>query len=304
MTQELVDYSRTANDDWAGLAQALKAAEKVGIGRYCVNDKSPGGRGIGPDEYEAMTAAGIEVFFYWESSEGWMLGGETAGMSAALNAQTNLNLLFPPTVKVPVYFAADYDFSPEQQPLIDDCLRGCAKVLGADRVGIYGGFYVVRRCAENGTAKWFTQTSAWSRDIHGNLLWFDGNHLEQYDYNHIIHGTNCDDVRAMQANYGQVSKFLKPSKPPKYAEKKPIPGPTKTQTYGGKAFVRAVGGLTLAKDTAPLQYASPTATATARPYVAGRKITPQYATVGTDGHMWIVEKNGSRWPFSAFVEGQ
>lgn len=91
---------------------------------------------------------------------------------------------------------------------------------------------------------------------------------------------------------------------PVYAEKKPVPGPVVTQMYGGKPFVRTTGSLTLAKDCAPLQYASPTATPTSRPYDAGRKISPVYSTIGDDLLMWIVEKNGSRWPLSAFKEGQ
>src|SRR4030095_15074420 len=92
--------------------------------------------------------------------------------------------------------------------------------------------------------------------------------------------------------------------PPKYATKQPIPGPVVTQLYGGKPFVRSTGSLTLAADTAPLQYATPTATPTSAPYLAGRKISPAYSTIGDDGKSWIVEKSGNRFPLSAFKEGQ
>jgi hypothetical protein len=92
-------------------------------------------------------------------------------------------------------------------------------------------------------------------------------------------------------------------KPPKYAPKNPLPGPVVSQVYGGKVFVRATGGLTLAETTAPLQWASPTAKATAPAYAKGRKVAPAYSTLGDDGEVWIVEKNGQRWRFSSFVEG-
>lgn len=88
-----------------------------------------------------------------------------------------------------------------------------------------------------------------------------------------------------------------------YATKQPIPGPVVTQIYGAKPFVRTTGSLTLAEDTQPLQYATPTATPTSGPYEKGRKISPVYSTIGDDGLMWIVEKSGNRWPLSCFVEG-
>ena len=198
---EGADFSSAVNSNWDALATSLLASGKKFVWRYAVNDKSPSGRGITAAEYKAYVSAGLEVGLYWESTEGWMTGGKAAGISAAQNAQANLVAAgMPPTI--PVYFAADFDATPAQQAQIDDCLKGAASVLGANRVGIYGGFYVVQRCSQNKSAAWFCQTSAWSGG-----QWFSGNHLEQYGYNHIIGGVNCDDVRAKQANYGQASKF-------------------------------------------------------------------------------------------------
>ena len=210
-----VDYSRTVNGDWATLAGALKANGKRFAWRYAVNDLAPSGRGISAAEYAALRAAGIDVGVYWESTEGWMLGGFAAGQAAAKNAQQNIVAAgMPPTI--PVYFAADFDATPAQQAPIDDCLKGAASVLGANRVGIYGGFWIVSRCAQNKTAAWFAQTSAWSGG-----QWFSGNHLEQYGYNTYFAGTNCDLVRAKQDNYGQASTFQGGSPVPT-----PKPAPT------------------------------------------------------------------------------
>lgn len=195
---EGVDYSRTAGPNSPSVA-SLKARGLAFVGRYAVNDHSPNGRGITADEYQRMTAGGIEVFLYWESSEGWMLGGNNAGIAAAVNAQQNINAAGMPS-KTPVYFACDFDAAPSDQPALDDCLRGCAEVLGPERVGFYAGYYPLLRAKQNGTARFFCQTLAWSG---GRLL--DGVHLYQYGFNVYIDGTNCDLVRAYQPNYGQAS---------------------------------------------------------------------------------------------------
>lgn len=195
---EGVDYSRTANSDWVALAATLKANGKKFVGRYAVNDQSPTGRGITASEYAAMVAAGIDVYLYWESSEGWMLDGYAAGAQAAVNAQQNINRAGMPH-DTPVYFACDFDAAPSQQWAIDKCLEGAASVLGFDRVGIYGGYHVIHRCHENGTAKWFSQTSAWS----GGML-HPAAHIYQYEYNQYFAGTNCDLNRAYAENFGQA----------------------------------------------------------------------------------------------------
>lgn len=214
MTEILgVDYSATASADWDGLAAVLKNSGRQFVGRYAVNDKSPGGRGIAAAEYQAMTAAGIDVFLYWESSEGWMTGGFAAGVVAAVNAQNNITSAGMPH-GTPVYFACDFDAAPEDQAAIDDCLRGCASVLGFERVGLYAGYHVLKRSMQNGTARWFCQTSAWS----GGMV-LGGIHLYQYAYNQYFAGTNCDLVRAYQEDFGQARKHTDAPPPPpiKYA---------------------------------------------------------------------------------------
>jgi hypothetical protein len=91
---------------------------------------------------------------------------------------------------------------------------------------------------------------------------------------------------------------------PTYAEKKPIPGPVVSQTRGKNEYIRATGALTLAKATAPLQYASPTARPTGKAYAVGRKVNPAYSCIGDDGELWVIERSGGRFPFKAFEEGQ
>lgn len=196
-----VDYSTTAHAGSPSVA-ALKAAGKKFVGAYAVNDKQPSGRGITRARYEEFAAAGIDVFLYWESSASWMQAGYQAGVVAANNAQANIIANGMPET-MPVYFACDWDATPEDQAAIDACLLGCASVLGHERVGLYAGYWPLMRAKQNGRARWFCQTYAWSG---GNVL--DGIHLYQYDnYGNTIDGTDVDFVVAYQENYGQASKF-------------------------------------------------------------------------------------------------
>jgi hypothetical protein len=144
MTLELVDFSATASSDWPALAQALKANGKVGVGRYCVSDLSPNGRGIGSAEYAAYSAAGLEVFLFWEGQAQWMLGGYAAGVSAAQNAQANILAAGMPSTQ-PVIFAHDIDPDPSQWAAIDACFNGIASVVGWERAGGYGTLRALAR---------------------------------------------------------------------------------------------------------------------------------------------------------------
>lgn len=199
-----VDYSSTANGDWATLAAAIKSKEKIFAIRYAVKDKSPSGRGITAPEYHALTAAGLEVPIFWEGSASWMLGGYNAGVSAAHDFQTNIVSAEMPSV-MPGIFAHDLDPTPDHFPAIDACLNGLASVIGWPRVGAYGGWELINYLAQGGTVKLLCQTSAWEygRGRHPAAT------LYQYEYNDIIAGTNCDNVLALQPNYGQASLYVK-----------------------------------------------------------------------------------------------
>jgi hypothetical protein len=189
---EGVDYSSGAPG-----SAALLAAGKHFVVRYLARDW----RGITPQERAELESGGIDIAVVYESTEQRPLDGREAGASDARFAQDVLvGVGLPP--EMPIYFAADWDFSEDQQLAIDDYLRGCADSIGSDRVGIYGGYHVIGRCHANGTARWFWQTSAWS----GGLLqpWA---HLYQYAYNVWINGTNCDACQALQDTYGQASTF-------------------------------------------------------------------------------------------------
>lgn len=210
---EGVDYS------WARPGGAtLKNAGKAFAVRYLYPD-GQGGKGLDASELADLQGNGIEVPVVYESYAGRAKEGHDAGVADAKTAQDALSSLGLPT-GMPIYFAVDFDATPDDQVAIDDYLRGAASVITLDRVGIYGGYYPVKRAHDNGTAKWFWQTYAWSGG-----QWFPGNHLEQYENGQNLNGA-VDLCRSKQDNYGQPSKFGGFTPPPT-----PAPAPSGNSTY-------------------------------------------------------------------------
>lgn len=221
---EGVDYS------WARPGgSALKSAGKQFAVRYLYPD-GQGGKGLDASELQDLQAHGIEVPVVYESYAARAKEGRSAGHVDAETAQSALEAVGLPK-NMPIYFAVDYDAPESDQNAIDEYLRGCAEVIGADRVGVYAGYWIVKRCSENKTAKWLWQTYAWS----GNN-WFPGNHIEQYNNGQNINGS-VDLDRSKKDNYGQPSQFggVAPAPTPE-----PAPAP---QPQGGTYTV--VSGDTL-----------------------------------------------------------
>lgn len=296
VTIEGVDYSRTPNANWSALAAALRANGKRFVGRYAVSDKSPNGRGITRAEYQAMTAAGIEVFVYWEAQTSWMLGGYDAGARAAENALVNLREAGMPR-DMPVYYSHDIEPAAVHFDEVDACLRGAASVVGFDAVGLYGGYGIIQHVADvSHTAPWFCQTYAWSGSrVH------PASHLYQYDnYDNYIAGTDVDLVRALKTEYGQASSFINrpttstttTAPPPVYPTKR-IPAPDTLLAQGHELTknetirFRCIDN-TLFR-TAPSMNA-PAAVKT--PAAVGKTYTMPYKTI-VDGVTWYVSNAGS-----------
>lgn len=299
---EGVDYSSTNGANWGALAAALKAEGKSFVGRYAVTDKSPGGRGITAAEYQAMKAAGIEVFVYWEAQTSWMLGGWQAGVNAANNAVANLRAAGLP-LDMPVYYSHDIEPDPSHYDEVDQCLRGAASVVGFDAVGLYGGYGIIEHVADvSHTAPWFCQTYAWSGGrLHPKA------HLHQYNnYGNYINGTDVDLVAALQPHYGQASDFDGTEPPPPPPPPKPvhpdkrIPGPDKISAQGHPLKhtkpnrFRAIQGGHF--KTAP-SLDAPDGTPT--PYKAGRVYTFDYETVN---EKWLFARSGSWAPKQNFEQ--
>lgn len=218
MAKELLDYS------WARPGgAAIKNAGRIGVVRYLFED-GQGGKGLDAGELADLLANGLEIVLVYEAYARSPLEGRGTGVAHAQAAQREINRLGLPK-NSPVYFAVDWDANANEQGAIDEYLRGCADVLGADRIGVYGSYAVMDRCMANGTAKFFWQTYAWSG---GRVR--EGIHLYQYLNGQDINGA-VDFNRTSLDNYGQVSKAGQITAP-----SQPAPQPAAT---GGTYTVRS-----------------------------------------------------------------
>lgn len=198
--------------DYAGGRPGGAAIWAAGY-RFVVRYLTPGGTGLPGKlltqaEYADLLAHGIAIVCNWETTATRMRGGAAAGQADAQSALAVMNSLGHPADR-PVYFSADWDATPADQVPIDAYLNAAAAVLGGSRVGVYGGYYVVKRCLDNGTARWAWQTGAWSPSAPAS----EKPDLHQIDprahiYQRVnstatVAGVACDVNEALQADFGQ-----------------------------------------------------------------------------------------------------
>lgn len=193
---ECVDYS-SSRPSPAGLV----AARKHSAGRYI----GPGtaSKHLTAGERAALHAAGLSIFLLIEGAAGDAAQGYNLGAAHAQQARNAAAGLGAPS-SCALYFAVDFNVTAAGWPPVAAYLRGAASIVGADRVGIYGGYRAVTWAARDGVAAWFFQTYAWS-DIDGDHVpdWFARNHIEQYRNGQIVAGGTVDLCRSITANFGQ-----------------------------------------------------------------------------------------------------
>lgn len=209
---EGVDYSY-ARPSISG----LKSAGKHFAVRY-ITPPGNGNKGISQAEFDALHKEGIEVVAVWEGAAGDMKKGHAQGVADAKAAEAGLKAIVGLNDNLPVYFGCDWDATPGDQTAINAYLDGAASVLGLDRVGIYGGYYPVKRAKDAKKATWLWQTYAWSG---GQVL--AGIHLYQYKNGVALANGTVDLCRALQTEYGQHG-VVKPTPAPAPAVK-PAPAP-------------------------------------------------------------------------------
>lgn len=188
---------------------AIRGAGARFVCRYISQDwaNDSSGKNLLPGECAGLLTAGLSIVVVVEEGAGWMLYGTAAGVAAARHADAVTKALGMPGI--PVYFAADFDAAPLQQPAIHSCLDGAASVLGRNRVGVYGGYYVVKRALNAGKATYAWQTIAWSGG-----QWDTRAHIRQ-GHAVTIGGASCDWDTSTRPDYGQ---WPRPAAPPAPAQ--------------------------------------------------------------------------------------
>lgn len=193
--------------DYAGSFPGVAPLESAGgtfVGRYAAFDHP---RGIQLGEVEALTAANMDIISYYEESETWIQGGYGAGQRAGTVARQVWASVGQHT-DVPLFLAADFDFTPEQVGPISQALDGLASVIGRQNTGIYGGVVPVHLMRSIGKAAYGVQAGAWryrasSVGVTDPYGWSPLAQVRQDAYNLYINGTQADHLTALAGDFGQ-----------------------------------------------------------------------------------------------------
>lgn len=171
--------------------RGLHAAGVRFVARYL--SPEPNSKNLRRSEVRAYHRAGIRIVTVWESTATRALAGKVAGENDARQARNQLRALGAPADAV-VFFAVDFEDKTEP---VGDYFRGAAHVLGLHRVGVYGGFDVVKRLFNAGLVTHAWQTYAWSGGA-----WDHRAMLRQFSNDHTIAGVSCDFDRAVGPHFG------------------------------------------------------------------------------------------------------
>jgi hypothetical protein len=192
--QQGVDYS-SARPSPSGLA-----ADGYGfVARYLSREPNP--KNISAGEIGPLHAAGLGVVLVFEENADDALGGYAAGVSDAHAAASMAASAGQPSDR-PIYFAVDFDAQPSQEGTIDAYFDGVASVIGRDRTGAYGGYYLINRLFNGGKITWGWQAFAWS---YGN--WDARAQLRQVSNDQQVAGGDVDLDTAMVDDFGQWGGF-------------------------------------------------------------------------------------------------
>jgi peptidoglycan hydrolase-like protein with peptidoglycan-binding domain len=161
------------------------------------------------DEADLLSDAGLDLCVVWETLADRALAGRDGGVADAHKAAGQAKECGMPDGR-PIYFAVDYDAPDQDKPTIAAYLAGAASVLGgANRVGVYGGYWVVAYCLDHNAADFAWQTLAWSggrRDPRAQLY--------QHTNGVMIGGISCDLDSAYATDFGQWRSTILPPPPP------------------------------------------------------------------------------------------
>jgi len=203
MVRAGVDYS-TRPPDWNAFARELLERDRTFVGRYL----SSRVKGATLEEIAAMRAAGIDMFFWWETTETRAMVGKSAGAADAKSALAFLRKLGAPET-TPVYYTVDTDTTGLS---VRDYFEGIAQVVPLRQIGAYGGYRVIKYLFDHGLVTYGAQTEAWSY-LDGRWptppRWDPRAQLRQWTVHKgpaapvTVCGVVCDGLEAMAPDFGQ-----------------------------------------------------------------------------------------------------
>ncbi|UGC97997.1 DUF1906 domain-containing protein [Rhodococcus phage P19] len=178
----------------------------------------PGKQLLGGEASDLLNAD-IGIVSNWETWADRMGEGRDAGYSDVRKAW-DYHKSIGGTDTAAIYFSADWDATEQDSVRIHEYLQQCINYLGIERVGIYGGYHVVKRARDTFPGLKVWQTLAWSG---GNVL-DDIELLQRIGFVNVA-GVQCD-----------VNELRKPGKVGAWQDSNQ-PEPEKENTVGIESLV-------------------------------------------------------------------
>lgn len=155
-------------------------------------------KGLSRAEHDERVNAGIAVPFIYEQDGKELLGGSLMGAKIAQDAEGHRNREGLPAK--PIYFNVDFAADPSQYATILAALDAIAGEIGFDRVGLYGGYGIIKAAFDAGKIKYGMQTYGWSVS-NGVVQWDPRAQLRQWANGQW--GNTVDFQYAMADDFGQ-----------------------------------------------------------------------------------------------------
>jgi hypothetical protein len=164
------------------------------VARY-LSGAPASGKDLTASEMQSLEAGGLDIVLTWETDGTDCQNGMSAGVSDAQAAEAEVESIGAPTNR-PIYFAVDFDADSSDASACNAYFQGVASVIGLNRTGVYGGYYIVNELMSGGLATWGWQTYAWS-----NGQWDSAAQLRQTDDG--VDNDELDADEGMVADFGQ-----------------------------------------------------------------------------------------------------
>jgi hypothetical protein len=200
-------------------AAQIRAGGFTFVVRYLENGLGPGRANLTGAEYMDLTFGGIRTALVWESQANRAAAGFTAGQADARAADASAYKATA-LADLPIYFAVDFDI-PDYAPNADGntaigaleklgpvgaYFGGVLSVLPLARVGVYGGYWAVKRTLDAGLTHLAWQTLAWSGNQTDPRI-----HLLQRIGYVIVGGVECDVNEQRSEDFGWKPAAVTPA---------------------------------------------------------------------------------------------
>lgn len=209
---KLLDYSFARPDPAKIVSEGFG-----GVLRYL----SPNaGKNLEPGERDNLRAHGLSIGLVWEWYAKRALEGRDAGVADARAAAAQAAALGFPEY-LPIYFAVDFDATEADQGPINAYFEGIRSVFSGRKLGVYAGYWPLKRLFDAQLINYGWQTYAWS----------GGNWDPRAQLRQVLNGQwggQVDFDESTQDDWGGWAADQKPQPAP---DPTPAPAPGGTHDY-------------------------------------------------------------------------